>query len=247
MNLHLHTMTDRPEKRTLITTGCYWFVAFFLLPVFMLYLTDGFQGNEAVLSWLQIVYYFINALCTFFIFREHLADGWFILRYDPGKVITTVLVCAGIFLVLLCGLMALGLVLPGLSFLLNLQNAVPVSELEWMLMPTAMVKANPLFGSLSLVLFTPLTVSCLLYGLGFSPACNVHPLLGYGVLVAVLTLHRCLNYYSTGTIELENMMFAVQLPAHLLACVAYHRTESILAPVLFHIVINLLTCVLILL
>ena len=43
------------------------------------------------------------------------------------------------------------------------------------------------------------------------------------------------------------MMFAVQLPAHLLACVAYHRTESILAPVLFHIVINLLTCVLILL
>ena len=246
MGLQAYTMTERPEKRTLITTGCYWFVAFFLLPVFMLYLTHGFQDNEAVIGWLQIIYYFLNALCAFFIFREHLEDGWFVLRYETQKVITTVLVCAGIFLVLLCGLMALGLVIPGLSFLLNLQNAVPVSELEWMLMPTHLVQIHPLFGTLSMVIFTPLTVSCLLYGLGFSPACTVHPLLGYGVLIGVLTLHRCLNYYSTGTIELENMMFAVQLPAHILACVTYHRTESILAPILFHMVINLLTCILIL-
>lgn len=247
MNLFAYTMTERPEKRTLFTAGCYWFVAFFLLPVFLLYLVNGFQNNDAVIGWVQILYYFLNALCTFFIFREHLADGWFTLRFETQKVITTVLVCAGIFLVLVCGLMALGLVIPGLSFLLNLQNAVPVSELEWLLMPTYLVQVNPLFGTLSLVLFTPLTVSCLLYGLGFSPACNVHPLLGYGVLIAVLTLHRCLNYYSTGTIGLENVMFAVQLPAHLLACAAYHRTESILAPILFHMVINLLTCVLILL
>ena len=246
MGLQAYTMNERPEKRALITAGCYWFVAFFLLPVFLLYLINGFQNNESVLGWVQILYYFLNALCSFFIFREHLADGLFALRFDTKKVITTVLTCAGIFLVLLCGLLLLGTYVPALAWLGYLQNAVPVSELEWILMPATLVQVNPLFGTLSLVLFTPLTVSCLLYGLGFSPACNVHPLLGYGVLLAVLALHRCLNYYSPGTIELENMMFLIQLPAHLLACVAYHRTESILAPILFHMLINLLTCILIL-
>ena len=112
MGLQAYTMNERPEKRALITAGCYWFVAFFLLPVFLLYLINGFQNNESVLGWVQILYYFLNALCSFFIFREHLADGLFALRFDTKKVITTVLTCAGIFLVLLCGLLLPGTYVP---------------------------------------------------------------------------------------------------------------------------------------
>lgn len=247
MNLQQYTMVERPDKRTLITTGCYWFVAFFLLPIFLLYLTVGFHQESKVLSWVQFCYYAINALCSFFIFKEHLVDGWLTFRIEPKKTLVTVLTCLGIFIVLLTVLMLLGMFVPGLEVLLNMQNAVPVSELELMMSPMQLTQANKIFGTLSLVLFTPLTVSCLLYGLGFSPACNVHPVLGYVSLLAVLALHRSLNYYTVGTIELENMMYAVQLPAHLLACVAYHRTETIFAPILFHMLLNLLTCVLILL
>lgn len=242
MKLKTYTMTERPDKRTLITTGCYWFVAFFLFPIFLLYLVYGFQENSAVLGWVQICYYGINAICAFFIFRDHLTDGWFTLQIGVKKVLTTVLACVGIFLALYAGLMLLG---TGIPVLANMQYAVPVTELELLLMPGDLVRVNPLFGTLSVVLFTPLTVSCLLYGLGFSPACNAHPGLGYGVVLAVLALHRALNYYTTGTIELENMMYAVQLPAHLLACAAYHRTDTILSPILFHMILNLLSCLII--
>ncbi len=243
MNLKTYTMTERPDKRTLITTGCYWFVAFFLLPIFLLYLTYGFYEEAPVLGWVQICYYGINAICTFFIFRDHLTDGWFTLQIGVKKVLYTVLACAGIFLAAFAVILLLGTQVPAF---MDMQHAIPVSELELLLMPADLVRTHPLFGTLSLVLLTPLTVSCLLYGLGFAPACNVHPGLGYAVVLAVLALHRALNYYTTGTIELENMLYWVQLPAHLLACVAYHRTDTILAPVLFHMVINLLSCLLIL-
>ena len=237
--MDMYVMTDRPDKRTLITTGCYWFVAFFLLPVFLLYLVYGFQDNDSVLGWVQFCYYGTNALCTFFIFREHLADGWFTLRMEAKKVLLTVAACAGSFAAVYGLLMLAGIT--------SLRYAIPVSELELLLMPEDLVRANPVFGTLSLTVFTPLTISCLLYGLGFSPACNVHPVLGYAVVLAVLGLHRALNYYTVGTVELEQMMYAVQLPAHILACVAYHKTNTVLAPVLFHALINLLSCLWILL
>lgn len=246
MNLQIHTMTERPDKRTLITTGCYWLVSFFLLPIFLLYLCFGFYESAPVLGWVQVCYYAVNALCTFFIFREHLADGWFTFRIDPKKVWTTVFVCAGIFIVFFTAVMLLGTV-PGWSALQQIHYAVPVSELELMMLPMQLVQTNPIFGTVSLLLFTPLTVSCLLYGLGFSPACNAHPVLGYMAALAVLGLHRALNYYTVGTIQLEQMLYLAQLPAHLLACAAYHRTDTVIAPILFHMVINLLACLLILL
>ena len=237
--MSLSVMNERPDKRTLIITGCYWFVAFFLMPVFLLYLIYGLQDNIA-LSWVQVCYYGINAVCTFFIYREHLADSWLNFQIDKKKLLMTVLVCVGIFIVLFAWAFLL------LRWLIPVEYALPVTELELLLMPTDFVDVNPVAGILTVVICTPLTVSCLLYGLGFAPACNVHPLLGYGVLIAVLALHRKLNYYSVGTVELERLLFLLQLPGHLLACETYRRTDSILAPILFHMILNLLSCLLIL-
>lgn len=247
MNLNTYTMSDRPSKRTLITTGCYWYVTFLLLPIFLLYLTNGFSRESPVLIWVQVIYYAVNALCAFFIFREHLEDGWFTFRIDPKRILTTVLVCVGIAVVFYTVVCVLGMTVPGLSLLAYCNYALPVSELEVFMMPADLVELSPVLGILSLTVFTPLTVSCLLYGLGFAAPCNVSPLLGYGVALAVLGAHRILNYYTVGTVELEWILFFVQLPAHLLACEAYRRTDSIVAPILFHMILNLLACLLVLL
>lgn len=247
MNLKTYTMTERPDKRTLITTGSYWLVAFFLLPIFLLYLTIGFHQDSQVLGWVQFCYYAVNGVCTFFIFREHLEDSWLTFRIDTKKILTTVFVCVGICIVFYTVVLMVGRFVPGFALLEYFSYALPVSELELMMSPLQLVEANPVFGTLSLVLFTPLTVSCLLYGLGFSPACNVHPVLGYVVAALVLGLHRALNYYTVGTIELEQILYMVQLPSHLLACICYHRTDSVIAPILFHGIVNLLVCLYILL
>ena len=232
-------MTERPEKRVLITTGAYWMMMLFLIPIVLLYFMYGFYENDVVLGWVQILYHAVNLVCTIFIFKDHLCDGWFVVQLNKKKLLTTVMVCATVCIVL-SGVISrvAGPMLPDPNCA---WAAIPSVELELFLFAGDLAATHPVFGTLSVV-SAALSVSCLLYGLGFSAPCSYRPWLGYVVVILVLALHRCFFYYTVGTVDVALSMFWVQLPIHLVACMAYHYTDTIWAPIFLHGILNLVGC-----
>ena len=87
-------LSDCPEKRTLIITGSYWFLMFFMIPIVLIYCMDGFYNNQKVMAAVDIVYHFINLVCAFLIFREYLIDSWLTVQIQKKKFIKTVLLGA---------------------------------------------------------------------------------------------------------------------------------------------------------
>lgn len=238
--MKLPEMTERPEKRVLITAGAYWLMMLFLIPIVLIYFTIGFHENDKVLGWVQIIYHVINLVCVIFIFKDHLYDCWLTVQLQTKKVILTALVgvIASVFLLKIGKLLG-PLFLPMFGMA---ANGVPMVELELFLFPKYLVEVHSLLGTL-VVVSASVTVACLLYGLGFSAACSHRSWLGYVVVTGVLILHRCFFYYTVGTVDVAASAFWVQLPVHLLACAAYHYTDSIWTPIFMLAVLNLLGCV----
>lgn len=244
--MKIPAMTDRPDKRMLICAGAYWLVCFLLEPIFLLYLVYGYYDDAVVLGWVQMVYYVINAVCTVFIFKHHIADGFFTLQVEPKRFWTTIALCLGLFFGFMGLAWVISLVLPIFGIFAEFFTVLPAVELEVFMMPAQLVQTHPLLGTLCVTLAAPITISGLVYGLGFAPACEKDPLLGYAVGIGILILHRNMNYYTTGTIPLEMTLFVCQLPMHLCGFIAYHRTNSIWGPMVFLSISNLISCLVLL-
>lgn len=244
--MKIPAMTDRPDKRMLICTIAYWLVCFFLEPIFLLYLVYGYYENQSVLALVQIVYSVINGLCAAFIFKHHIGDGFFALRLEPKRFWSTIAICLGLFYGFMGLTWLVSRVLPAFEIFSQYFMVLPAVELEVFMLPADMVHARPLLGTLCVTLATPVTISCLVYALGFAPACEKDPLLGYAVGIGILMLHRTMNYYTTGTIPLEVTLFICQLPLHLCGFIAYHRTNSIWGPMVFLAINNLISCLVLL-
>ena len=229
-------LSDCPEKRTLIITGSYWFLMFFMIPIVLIYCMDGFYNNQKVMAAVDIVYHFINLVCAFLIFREYLIDSWLTVQIQKKKFIKTVslgaLFCVGFMRIM-----------RPLAMLLYTEGdtawqSLPIVEMELFVSTEGLILLHPVFGTLSVV-GASLTVSCLLYGLGFATPCYRRPWLGYVVMFGVLLLHRSLFYYTVGSVQQAVAMFLTQLPIHIAACIAYHYADTIWAPIFIHAILGL--------
>ena len=233
-------MTERPDKSVLIATAAYWMLMLFMIPIVLIYFTYGFHEEDAILGWVEIVYHVVNLIAVSYIFREHLSDCWLSVQLHTKKVLLTALVgvVAAVLLSEMVSFVGQFLLpVPEVAY-----NAAPLVELELFLFPKMLAQSQPLLGTLVIV-SSSVTVACLLYATGFSPACCRRPWLGYVVVIGMLILHRNFFYYTVGTAELAVSMFLMQLPIHLIACATYHYTDSIWTPIFMLAALNLLGCV----
>lgn len=115
-----------------------------------------------------------------------------------------------------------------------------MSETEWLFFGGDLVYYNAIGGGICAIVLAPVTISCLYYCIGFVPAFNKRPWLGYVVVAAVIACVHIRNALTVSTPAIELVAFAAQLPIHLMACRAFQKADNIFAPILTLSLANLL-------
>ncbi len=233
---------DVPDKSNMFASFFYCILAFFTFP-FLLSLIGGLMEWEGVkaLSWLDVIYHVINWLFAVCIYASYLRDARDLLFVDK-KVVKTGAITVGLAVLYCIVLIGAGIRLQDSALLFGAAGALPISEMDVMVLGSTLAIENPIFGTLSLVLLAPMTISCLFYVTAFAPAYNVKPWLGYLAVAAFTAFPGVCMVFNHWPVQQEVMLYLGRLPIHLLACWSFRRTETIFVPMVVLGASNLVSC-----
>ena len=243
MSRKLPVLLDRPETQVVGVTAIYSVICFFSMPFILMLMLGGFEDNIFVISWFEIAFHLLNFGVMVGLFKDYLYEAMDNLRIHKKEIIRTVLIAAGLMLAVMELWFALLQRTGSLAYYIASFGTVPMSEMDMFSLSADVVCANPIFGTLCMVVLTPVTVSCIYYAVGFVPAYNVRPWLGYLVVAAVIAFPRICNaatYWDPGE---QLISYLAHLPIQMIACWAYRRTDTIWTPIILHAVTNLVACV----
>lgn len=237
-------MMDRPEKGSSFAAFFYGVVCFFSFPFLILLFMHELIGDPMVMSWFEIGYHLFNLFVMVSLYRSYLSDSVFDLQVNWKKIAETVGICAVIIFGLYFAILQLLPLFSSVEMTLLLEGMLPMSEMELFWLNSAVVYFYPLFGTLCMVLVTPVVMSCIYYASAFAPICCEHPWLAYPATALVLALPRIANAVTFWNPGDQVILYFAQLPIHMIACWAYQRTDNIWTPVVLHMVVNLASCLL---
>lgn len=230
---------DAPEKPLLCISFFYSFLAFFAMPFLFYYLIAGWQDTYW-LTWFEFAYHVLNFIIAISYFREYIHDGLFYFGLQVKESFFAVKMA----LLSIAGLVAIVYIVANvcnLPWLFHtLVRAFPLSEMDILFLGRDLVSCNPLAGFLCAVVLSPVTVCCLLYSVSFVPAFQVKPWLGYLAVALWLAFTHVRNALTPWDLVTELALYAIQLPIHLIACRAFHKTNSICTPILILAITNFL-------
>lgn len=244
MNRYQSFMTDCPEKESIYASVSYCTFSFALIPYFLSLFGIGFDLNSSWQLWIDFGYHILNFLVAVCLFRGHLGYSFLNVSMDPKKFLKITL--PGAFLMLAVGVLAFiaGVLL---NNVLLSQCALPITEMDLFSLSSVLVTEKPILGTVCMVLLTPFTTSLLYYATGFAPVCNNRPWLAYLVTAVFLAIPRIINAVTFWIPSEQFMLYLVQLPIHLIACRLYQKSDTVWAPILAHMLVNLVVCILLLL
>lgn len=225
IKLELPIELDHPEKIHIGVGIFYNFVSFFLLPFFAYFLIADLPEPHFV-SWFEAGFHCINLFICVGLFREFLTDAvnmfWLQKQFHWAVLWRAILVCCIVNLVFL-----LNPLTNELSF-----YVLPVTEGQILLFGGDMLRYNPVMGFLCGVVISPIVTACLFYAIGFAPAFNKKPWLGYLVVTVLLAFFHIGNDSTGFGLVTEIVVFVMQLPFHLIACWSLRRTDNICVPII---------------
>jgi hypothetical protein len=234
--LALPTILSCPEKQQVGVGIFYNFVSFYAIPFFAIFLIADLPDPHFV-SWFEAGFHIINAVVCVGLFREFLWDGvtMFSLQAKEHFAVLwrAILACCLVGAVLFLN--------PIAKFLFP--YALPVTEGQIFFFGADMLYYNPLMGFLGALVLSPVATACMFYAIGFAPAFNKKPWLGYVVVIALLAFFHIGNDSTGFDFVTEIMAFAAQLPFHLIACWAFRRSDNICVPIITLASVNLLSSV----
>ena len=236
-------MYSKPGKsRTFALIPC-WLWVFVLVPMFMPFFGLGLWEQYEISVWLEIGYHVVNGVAMLLLMRPYLKEEWFMVTTDVPfylkHVALTVGLIAGAEALLLGGLYWGGLSIPCMHMLENL----PVVEMSVSHTPLFVIDLEPVFGTIALSVFAPVSVCILFYCLGFAPVCNKKPWLAYLCMAFLTLIPSVIDILWRGEAEFVLCGYLVRLPVHLLACWSYQKTDNVWTPMVSLAVTNLLASV----
>lgn len=246
MKLSPTPMYTYPERTTFMAGLAYGVIAFFTFPFLSLYFSQGFD-DAGSLSWFEVIYHVVNFLVAVYIFREYLKDSFMDVECNLKSVLSTIAECSILIL-------AYSILLPYFapSFLSEYAATIshaalpPMVEMEIFNMTRNLILVNPVVGTGCAVLLAPVTISCLYYASSFAPVCGDHPWLAYPVVAIILAIPRICNALTFWPFSEELILYLTQLPVHFIACAAYHKTDTVWAPIAVHAIVNFVSCIMLL-
>lgn len=238
MNWMFPMMFDRPERKTVIGGSFYWAVYVIGLPFILLLIADSISATAIV-----FLLYFISFLAVGAIFFSYLKDSFLNVRFYPKRFFAAVGISGGVVLTVEFFLLQLSLLSPSIEIIMASHNILPFAELPLMLAVSASTIEMPLLMTLCNVIFVPVTMCCLYYGVGFAPIAQNRPWLGYLVMALLAAVPRLVGLGNTGYPLYQLVVYLWQLPWHLCACWAYQKADTIWAPIAMYAAVNLISSV----
>ena len=239
MNKIFPPMYDRPKNISLYAFCAYWGFCFVLAPMYMPYIGAGLWETTKWIAWLEIVYHLLNALVVSALMVEYLKDSWFMLTLDFRKHLKLIGLTVGLMAAVLVQ-QIIFLFLGGYTIQYCF-NALPILEKSVSQSSYVLATAQPVFGTISMVVCSPIAVCGLFYALCFAPLCvKEKPVLAYLSVVVITAIPFIIDILWRQDVELNIILYLMQLPAHLIACWSYQKTDNIWTPIISLAIVNLL-------
>lgn len=241
MNKLFPSMTSKPETIQIFAIIPCWIWVFVLLPMFMPFLGLGLWEQWELSVWLEIGYHIANGLLMLVIIFSYLKEEWFMVTTDVSHylkhVMLTVGLIAGAELLLLGTLFICGVNID------DMLECLPIVEMSVSHTPLFTVELQPIFGTVALSVFAPISICALFYCLGFAPVCCHKPWLAYLCVAAITLIPPVIDILWRGEAAFVLGGYLVQLPIHLLACWSYQKTDNVWTPLLSLVITNLLASI----
>ena len=235
-------MTSKPEKIQIFAIIPCWIWVFVLLPMFMPFLGLGLWEQWDLSVWLEIGYHVANGILMLVIMLSYLKEEWFMVTTDVSHylkhVLLTVGLIAGAELLLLDALFICGVNID------DMLEYLPIVEMSVSHTPLFTVELQPIFGTVALSVFAPISICALFYCLGFAPVCDHKPWLAFLCVAAITLIPPVIDILWRGEAAFELGGYLVQLPVHLLACWSYQKTDNVWTPMLSLAITNLIASIL---
>lgn len=242
MNEIFPPMNSKPEKIQIFALIPCWILFFVLIPMYMPFLGLGLWEQWEISVWLEIGYHAVSGIVTLFLMSSYLKDEWFMVTTDVGFYLKHIALTVS--LIAVAELMLLGaLYLSGIN-IGNMLECLPVVEMFVSHTPLFLIDLQPIFGTVALSVFAPISICVLFYCFGFAPVCYKKPWLAYLCVAAITLIPPIINILWRGEAALVLCGYLVHLPVHLLACWSYQKTDNVWTPMISLAVTNLLTSIL---
>ena len=234
-------MYSKPEKIQIFAIIPCWLFVFVLFPMYMPFLGLGLWEQSEIIVWLEIGYHVVNGVAMFMLMGSYLKEEWFMVTTDVRYYLKHILLTVG--LTIIAELLWLGdLYICGFNIIDMLEH-LPVTEMSVSHTPLALIKLQPIFGTIVLSVFTPISICVLFYCLGFAPICYKKPSLAYLCIIAITLIPPIVDIIWRGEAAFVLGGYIVKLPIHLLACWSYQKTDNVWTPILSLAITNLLASV----
>lgn len=234
-------MYSKPENSKIFALVPCWFWVFVLFPMFLPVLGFGLWTQGEISSWLEIGYHVVNGVFMLLLMLNYLKDEWFMVTTDVRYYLKHIALAVGLMMGAELGLLVV-LHLCGfhIGYILEF---LPVVEMSVSHTPLSLLTFNPIFGTIALSVFAPISVCVLFYCLGFAPVCCKKPWLAYLCIAVITLIPPIVDILWRGEADLVLRGYLAHLPIHLLACWSYQKTDNVWTPMVSLAVTNLLISV----
>lgn len=166
-------MYSKPTGSKIIALIPFWPWVFVLFPMFMPFLGFGLWEQWEKSVWLEIGYHVINGVAMLLLMFSYLKEEWFMVTIDVRYYLKYIALTVGlIFGAELVWLGALYLCGFNIAYMLE---CLPVAEMFVSHTPLFLIMLEPIFGTIALSVFAPITICALFYCFDFAPVCYKNP------------------------------------------------------------------------
>ena len=223
----MENLTVKMHRFQTVTGLIYIFLQIFILPV-ILVVVNSFLPNPLSDAALNFSLFAINFICVTVIFHSFLIDSFRVFLKHPKQILRTCLTGFGLYW--LGSILVNTLIIcldPNFSNV-NDENIAVLSDQNIYLM------------AIGTVVLVPVVEETLYRGVIFGQLYRKNHVLGYVVSVAVFSLLHILGYIGYFSPFRLFLCFLQYIPAGFFLAWSYVKADTIWAPVLIHMIVNLI-------
>ena len=214
-------------RRETLLGWSYLLISLFLLPI-ALVLGNQYLQNPLSETEVNLVFLGLNFAVVALIFHRFLTASVQIALDKPWRCLRFAL--CGFVLYFLCSLLVSAAILYISPDFSNVNDDAVMG----------LFSEHPTLMSIATVLLVPITEETLYRGLLFQGFQRKSRLLAYGMSVTIFAMIHIISYIGRYDLLTLGLCFLQYLPAGIMLAWAYERSDTIVAPILMHIIINLI-------